>query len=92
MFYCYRLSFFDMQGVHKVFGQFKKFIAKALDEISCIDLFYINQCLLKFLVKIKFSVSDKIFMCLINVLINPCKMATLEEKSQFSQMFLVIHF
>ena len=49
-----------MQGVHKVFRQFKKFIAKAVDEISYIDLFYINQCLrvLRFLVKLKFCVSD----------------------------------
>ena len=45
-------------GVHKVFRQFKQFIAKAVDEISYIDLFYINQCLLKFLVKLKFCISD----------------------------------
>ena len=49
---------FITQGVHKVFRQFKKFITKAVDEISYIDLFYINQCLLKFLVKLKFSISD----------------------------------
>ena len=48
----------DIQGVHKVFRQFKKFITKAVDKISYIDLFYINQCLLKFLVKLKFCVSD----------------------------------
>ena len=41
-----------------VYRQFKKFIAKAVDDISYIDLFYINQCLLKFLVKLKFCVSD----------------------------------
>ena len=49
---------FKIQGVHKVFRLLKKFIAKAVDEISYIDLFYINQCLLKFLVKLKFCVSD----------------------------------
>ena len=43
----------------------------AVDEISYIDLLYINQCLLKFLVKLKFCVSDKIFTCLINVLTKP---------------------
>ena len=48
----------NIQGVHKVFRQFKKFIAKAVDEISYINLFYINQCLLKFLVKLKFFVLD----------------------------------
>ena len=47
-----------IQGVHKVFKQFKKFIAKAVDEISYIDLFSIYQCLLKFLVKLKFCISD----------------------------------
>ena len=47
-----------IQGVHKVFRQFKKFSTKAVDKISYIDLFYINQCLLKFLVKLKFCVSD----------------------------------
>ena len=45
-------------GFHKVFRQFKQFIAKAVDEISYIDLFFINQCLLKFLFKLKFCVSD----------------------------------
>ena len=38
--------------------QFKKIITKAVDKISYIDLFYINQCLLKFLVKLKVCVSD----------------------------------
>ena len=38
-----------IQGVHKVFRQVKNFITKAVDEISYIDLFYINQCLLKIL-------------------------------------------
>ena len=38
-----------IQGVHEVFRQFKTFITKAVDEISYVDLFYINQCLLKFL-------------------------------------------
>ena len=47
-----------IQGVHKVLLQFKKFITKAVDEISYIDLFFINQCLLKFLFKLKFFVSD----------------------------------
>ena len=47
-----------IQGVHKVFRQFKNFIAKSVDEIFYMDLFYINQCLLKFLVKLKFCVSD----------------------------------
>ena len=30
-----------VQGVYKVLLQFKKFITKAVDEISYIDLFYI---------------------------------------------------
>ena len=47
-----------MQGVHNVFRQFKKIITKAVDEISLIDFFYIDQCLLKFLFKLKFYVSD----------------------------------
>ena len=42
----------------KVFRQFKKFITKAVDEISFIDLFYINYILLNFLVKLKFCVLD----------------------------------
>ena len=66
---------YTCEGVHKVLLQFKKFITKAIDEISYIDLFYINQCLLKFFV------SAEIFMCLINVLINLCKMATPQEKA-----------
>ena len=34
-----------IQGVHKVFRQFKKLITKAVNKISYIDLLYINQCL-----------------------------------------------
>ena len=56
--------------------------------MSYIDFFDINQCLLKFLVKLKFCVSDEIFMCLINLLINPCKMATPQEKTQCVSWFI----
>ena len=52
---CFRIS---EQGVHKVFRKFKKFITKPVDKMSYTDLFYINQFLLKFLVKLKFCVSD----------------------------------
>ena len=98
VFIVFRLILFNrasvhIQGVHKVFRQFKKFIAEAVDEISYIhvDLFYINQCLLKFLVILKFVFQIK-FLCLIIVLIKPCKMAAPQEKAQFSHMFLVTHF
>ena len=47
-----------IQGVHKLLLQFKKLMTKAVDEISYIDLFFINQCLLKFLFKLKIFVSD----------------------------------
>ena len=46
------------QVVRKVLLQFKKFSAKAVDEISYINLFYINQCLLKSLLKLKFFALD----------------------------------
>ena len=45
-------------SVHKILLQFLKFITKAVDEISYTDLFYINQCLLKLLFKLKFCVSN----------------------------------
>ena len=45
-----------MQGVHKVLLQFKNVITKAVDEISYIDLFYINQC---FVFQIKFLCVNK---------------------------------
>ena len=45
----------------------KKIITKAVDEISQSDWFYFNQYLLKFLFKLIFCVTKKIFMCLMNV-------------------------
>ena len=54
----YKILQIIIQGVHKVLLQLKKVITKAVDEISYMNLFYINQCLLKFLIKLKFCVSD----------------------------------
>ena len=55
----------NIQGFHKVLLLFKKFITKALDEISYTDLFYIK------LVFIEVFIQTKIFcfrcMCLVNV-------------------------
>jgi len=49
-----------VQGVHKVSLQFKKIIKKWNDEISQWGLFYVNQYFIKFLLTLKFIVSDKI--------------------------------
>jgi len=51
---------FIIQGVHKVSLQFKKIIKKWNDEISQWGLFYVNQYFVKFLLTLKFIVSDKI--------------------------------
>ena len=48
-----------IQGVHIDLLQFKKFITQTVDEISYINLFYINLCLLKFLVKLKICIFNK---------------------------------
>jgi len=50
----------EVQGVHKVSLQFKKIIKKWNDEISQWGLFYVNQYFIKFLLTLKFIVSDKI--------------------------------
>ena len=50
----------NIQGVHKVSLQFKKIIKKWNDEISQWGLFYVNQYFIKFLLTLKFIVSDKI--------------------------------
>ena len=48
-------------------------------------LFYFNQCIFKFLFKLKFCVLDIIFICLINVL---SEMATPQEKAQSASWFI----
>jgi len=50
----------DIQGVHKVSLQLKKNIKKWNDEISQWGLFYVNQYFIKFLLTLKFIVSEKI--------------------------------
>jgi len=59
------------QSFHKGSLQFKKIISKADDEISQRGFFYINQNLIKFILTLKFFVSDKIFMCSMNELYEP---------------------
>ena len=49
-----------LSSVHKVPLQFKKVITKWNDEISQWELFYVNQYFIKFLLTLKFIVSDKI--------------------------------
>ena len=51
---------FVIQGVHKVSLQFKKIIKKWNDEISQWGFFYVIQYFIKFLLTLKFIVSDKI--------------------------------
>jgi len=46
-------------------------VLKADDEISQRGLFYINWYLMKFIFTLKFCVSDKTFMCLMNELYEP---------------------
>jgi len=53
-----------VQGAHKVCLQLKNINSKADDEISQRGLFYINRYLTKFLLTLKFCVSDKNFTCL----------------------------
>ena len=54
------IPFNIIQGVHKVSLQFKIIIKKWNDEISQWGLFYVNQYFMKFLLTLKFIVSDKI--------------------------------
>ena len=54
----------DLQGVHKVSLQFKKYTTKSNDEITQWELFYVNQYFIKFFLTLKFIVRDKISTCL----------------------------
>ena len=60
----YFIQFVKVQGAHKVCLQLKNINSKADDEISQRGLFYINRYLTKFLLTLKFCVSDKNFTCL----------------------------
>ena len=59
----YNFAKADIQGVHKVSLQLKKITTTSNDEISQWGLFYVNQNFIKFLLLLKFIVSDKISSC-----------------------------
>ena len=59
LIYSHNFSFlFKEKSLIKTLQHIPQPNTKAADEILYIDLFYINQCLLKFLFKLKYCVSD----------------------------------